>query len=111
MKNHHVHVIPILGRDYVIRYVDGFDDPNCYGELCSSAGEIHVKRGLSKKEIRETLVHETCHGILRESGLTDVLEACNSGLEEAIVMALDHGLNRSGLIRKVLPPPDKGKHE
>lgn len=112
------HVIPILGRDYVIKYVDasefedkkGNDNNDIYGEFHHATGEIWIRNGLSANDIRETLVHETCHGIIKESGLGEILDGYNENLEEAIVVAFDHGLNRSGLIRNMLPPPED-EHE
>jgi len=100
-----MHVIPILGRNYTVVYKKM--DKDSYGEIHKDEGEIWVRKGSTPEEIRETVVHETLHGIIFESGLNEILDGVSPlHLEEAIVRALDHGLNRSGLIRDILPPPE-----
>jgi hypothetical protein len=88
-----LHVIPILGRAYRVEYLNLNDE---FGACLKDKGIIQVHKKLNDRDRQETIVHEVLHGILHESGLEHLL---TDELEEAIVRAFDHGLNRSGLIR------------
>lgn len=86
--------IPVLGEVYkvVVKRLDG----DIHGTMDGDKKLIEIDT--KSTDIRGTLVHETLHAILHEAGLRNVLEA---GLEEAVVVALENGLMKSGLIRKL----------
>ena len=47
----------------------------------------------TEEQLESTLLHETIHGILGVSGLAEILEGADENLEEALVVALEHGLH------------------
>ena len=90
--------LPILGREHSVQ-VDSISDR---GEYDSFTATIRINENDPDK--RSVLVHEAIHAILYESGLCHVLERDN--LEEAVVLAVENGLMRSGLIKD-----DRDLHE
>ena len=94
-----MYAINILGRPYQIRYVDLKEE---FGVCHYDEGHIDISKALSSEDRKMTIVHEVIHAIIHESGHHHLLVDISENFEEALVRALDHGLNRSGLIRDIL---------
>ena len=81
--------VVILGREYPIRRTRM---PSA-GMCDFSAGVIWLRSGLKGSDADATLLHESVHAVLHESGLhfnwTDEFT-------ESVVRALEHGLFRAG---------------
>jgi len=89
--------IPILGVKYDI-VIEHIEDQNgqVHGTMDPDARKLTISP--STNDMLATLVHEVLHAILQEAGLRNILE---SSLEEAIMVALENGLMRSGMIREL----------
>lgn len=85
----------ILGREYRVVFRQDMED---FGQCHPDEGVLEVKSGVP--QMAATLLHETMHAILAESGLTHLLD---NNLEEAIVRAMENGLMRSGLVKVEIP--------
>lgn len=81
-------VAKILGRTYSIQYSD-LDECSGLCDLNNKIIFVDLKQQ-SQQEIRATILHETVHGILHESGLNNLFD--NTDIEEAFVRAMEHGL-------------------
>ena len=85
--------IIIFGTTYSVEYYPLLEDSdgNNYGETqChEKAIKVSLIHNDNKKKLQSTLFHEIIHGVLGESGLTEVLD---SNTEEAIVVALENAL-------------------
>lgn len=92
--------IEILGQEYsvsIVNYCDLSDeDETVHGLIDFDAKRIYID-SLAIDE-KKSLLHEVIHGILFESGLSNLLE---SSLEEAIVVALENGLWNAGYTRAI----------
>jgi hypothetical protein len=83
--------IPIMGIPFTITFpvkVDKKD--NHVGESDGTERTIKVKKSLTDDVKRSTLLHEILHSILYVTGQAENL---TEKQEEAIVLALEHGLD------------------
>lgn len=85
----------ILGQQFKIEHLDHIpaaaDEGVVYGETDSLKRSIKMKKTDDDDSYESTLLHETIHGILGISGLTELLEG---NMEEALVLALENGLHK-----------------
>jgi hypothetical protein len=86
--------VPILGTKFSISY--GKVTGGNYGETIGNKRQIKIDAKLKGEMLKSTQIHEILHGILHVSGIAEILEKYdgdNEGkLEEAVVVALEHGL-------------------
>ncbi len=87
--------IPIMGQKYSIEYhanIKTDDKDEVYGDTDKGRKRIRIdlanNRGLA--DLKSTLLHECLHAILAQSGIDNML---TDEVEEAIVVALEHGLS------------------
>ena len=81
---------PLMGKTFTIDHVKRVDDAESYGETIGAHREIRMKDTLDGDDFEDTLLHETVHGIMYLSGLTELFTA---GQEEALVLAIENGLS------------------
>lgn len=81
--------IDILGIPVRIIQVKKIDKDDAYGESNFMDRTIKIRAGLPEDLFESTLLHEIVHTIL---GMTGQSEHLKHEQEEAIVLALEHGL-------------------
>ena len=93
----------VTGIPFEIRYEDSVCDPDdkereeLAGLTTGAQRTIQVSTSvnLSEELIESTLLHETLHAILYNTGISEVLsELSNEKLEEGLVIALENGLSQ-----------------
>lgn len=87
--------IDVLGHRIKISYVEAIDsdDEDVLGLFTVNPYHIQV---VDDERWHEHLLHEICHAILRISGTAELVDPV---IEEAIVTALENGLNYLVLLR------------
>lgn len=83
--------VPIMGIDFTIKHPKKVDDGHAHGLTKGDEHYIELCSSLQGDAFERVLLHETMHGILYVSGLTELLD---EKTEEAIVLALEHGLSQ-----------------
>lgn len=86
--------VPVMGQKYSIEYYDNIktdDKEDVYGDTDKGKKRIRIDLSNNKSQslVRSTLLHEVLHAILSQSGLDNLL---TDEVEEAIVVAIEHGL-------------------
>ncbi len=86
--------VSILGHTFNIKYIsqkqiDKGQPDKIYGDCDVYNREIRILKTLAPDILKATLLHECFHAILGISGQAEML---TEGQEEAIVIALEHGL-------------------
>ena len=81
-------MIPILGTEFKVDYTTKLAKDE-YGHTIGNDRSIKIKSALKGEILKATLIHEVCHAILHCSGQSENL---TEEQEEAIVVALEHGL-------------------
>lgn len=82
--------ITVLGREYKVRR----KRMSPYGLCDFGPGIIWLRSGLSADDAHQTLLHETVHAVLHESGAQFQF---TEELTESLVRAIEHGLWRAGV--------------
>ena len=82
--------VPILGEDFTVKSEEMKD---AAGDTMGGHRRIRIDFSDhdSQDEVESTLLHETMHAILYVSGVSNLLE---ENVEEAIIVALEHGLHK-----------------
>lgn len=83
--------VSIMGMDFQIRHPKKVDDGNAHGQTKGDEHQIELCADLKEDAFERVLLHETMHGILYVSGITEILD---ERTEEAVVLALEHGLSQ-----------------
>lgn len=85
--------IPILGTEFRVEYTTKLPKDD-YGHTEGNERLIKIKARLRGEIAKATLIHEILHGVLHVSGLSEVLMQHDptGQLEEAIVVAIEHGM-------------------
>ena len=82
--------VTIMGIPFTIKIVSKLAN---LGECDGPARIIKLKKGQKPHELESTLLHEIIHAILYVTGHSARIEGDEeSGDEEALVLALEHGL-------------------
>lgn len=82
-------VVNVLGQPYrIVR--EKIED---FGGCDSDAKIITIRKGLRSENRQKTLLHETLHAVLAESGHAFQM---GEGAEEAVVRAIENGLYQAG---------------
>lgn len=90
--------IPIMGIEFKITYPVKIDKKdNDIGESNGAERTIKIKKSLTDEVKRSTILHEIIHSILYVTGQS---EGLSEKQEEAIVLALEHGLDPLYELRK-----------
>jgi len=81
--------LDIMGTTFRIVQVKKIDKDDSMGECEPLQRTIKIKAGLNDEMFESTLLHEVIHAILTITGQAEYLK---HEQEEAIVLALEHGL-------------------
>ncbi len=84
--------VVLFGNTYTIEYYDALEDAaNEYGEtdIHEKIIKVSLLKNNSKKKLHSTLFHEVLHGLMGESGVSQML---SSEQEEAVVVCLENSL-------------------
>jgi hypothetical protein len=101
--------IQILGQSVTVKYLEtnSGGENGLFGEYCGASKSIHIylDRCTTDALIHQTLRHEIFHACLDISGVGQIIK---DKLEEAIVVALEHGCE--GLLDITFQPKWKWKN-
>ena len=79
--------VSIMGRTFDVKVMNL---KGCAGDCTVADSLIRIHQAQSVESAKATLWHEAIHAALGISGLTELLEAKNDSLEEAIVRCIEH---------------------
>ena len=96
--------VRICGIDYKIKFTDDpFGADTNFGQLDFSKAEITINKSLCPEIIKETMIHEVIHAILRHIGRLDLTEdeTFTQGLANAMYQSFELRIEDSeeGLFR------------
>lgn len=83
--------VSVMGIEFQVKHPKKVDDGNAYGLTKGGDHHIEIAGNLQGDAFERVLLHETIHAILYVSGITEILDEAK---EEAIVLALEHGLSQ-----------------
>ena len=90
--------ISIMGIPFEVKYLTKVDhQDNHLGETDGAGRVIKIKKGMAEEVTKATLMHEIVHAIIYVTGHTEMLKHKH---EEAIVLAIEHGLSQLYELKK-----------
>ena len=82
--------VTIMGIPFEVRHPQNVDKEKSYGEMQGAERVIKIKESLKGPVFEATLLHEVLHGILYTTGHSELFTVEQ---EEALVLALEHGIS------------------
>lgn len=83
--------ILVMGIQYKIKYLPASKMVGIEGEADFTTKTIKILDTLSMASLHSTLLHEIVHIILYSTGISELFEP-NENLDEAVTLAIEHGL-------------------
>jgi hypothetical protein len=90
-NNNRPNCVQILGIPFRVQHSKKVDGGKALGVMMGANHKIIIKSDVSDTEYESNLLHEILHAILYVSGQSEQL---SDEHEEAIVLALEHGLSQ-----------------